>query len=99
MGTIDFFKEGLKNIKTVGTISRSSKSLCKGAIKHVNFEEADLIVELGAGDGVITEHILKNMKKDAKLLAFEVNENFCQICKSIILHKPISNANHMISYL
>ena len=83
MGTIDFLKEGLKNIKTVGTISRSSKSLCKGAIKHVNFDEANLIVELGAGDGVITEHILKNMKEDAKLLAFEVNENFCQILKDI----------------
>ena len=43
--------------------------------KVVGEKEIDL-VELGAGDGVITEHILKHMKKDAKLLSFEVNEKF-----------------------
>lgn len=78
MKKIDFFKESIRNIKTVGTITRSSKFLCKGMIKPVDFENADVIVELGAGDGVITEHILRSMKKDSKLLAFEVNELFCE---------------------
>ncbi len=77
MKKIDFFKESIKNIKSVGTITRSSKFLCKGMIKPVDFEKADVIVELGAGDGVITKHILRHMKDDAKLLSFEVNEIFC----------------------
>lgn len=47
-------------------------------IKPVDFENATLIVELGAGDGVITKHILKKMRPDAKLLVFEVNQKFCQ---------------------
>lgn len=83
MTYLDFFREGVKNLKTVGTITRSSRFLCKGAIKHINFAQADMIVELGAGDGVITEHILEYMRKDARLLAFEVNGNFCDTLREI----------------
>ncbi len=52
-------------------------------VKHVNYKEATFIVELGAGDGVITKHILKNMKADAKLLSFEVNPEFCKRLRAI----------------
>ncbi|MEL7021449.1 MAG: methyltransferase [Bacteroidota bacterium] len=81
MTKIEFLREGIKNIKTVGTISRSSKYLCKGMVKHVDFSSAKTIVELGAGDGVITQHILKHMRPDAQLLAFEVNHKFCDLMR------------------
>lgn len=83
MKRIDFFREGLRNLQTVGTITRSSRHLCKGMVKHVDFQKAKLIVELGAGDGVITRHILANMRPDAKLLAFEVNAKFCDQMREI----------------
>lgn len=82
MGTIKFFRESVKNLKTVGTITRSSKYLCKGMIKPVDFSTAKVIVELGAGDGVVTAHILKAMAPDAKLLAFELNHKFCEQMRS-----------------
>lgn len=77
MGKIKFFKESIKNLKTVGTITRSSKYLCKAMIKPIDFSKAKVIVELGAGDGVVTSHILSAMEPDAKLLAFELNAKFC----------------------
>ena len=83
MKSIEFLREGLKNLKTVGTVARSSKHLCKGMIKHVDFQDARLIVELGAGDGVITKHILRSMHPDAKLLAFEVHPKFCDSLRKI----------------
>ncbi|MCB0587408.1 MAG: methyltransferase [Phaeodactylibacter sp.] len=83
MKSIEFLREGLKNLKTVGTVARSSRHLCKGMIKHVNFQDARLIVELGAGDGVITKHILKSMHPDATLLAFEVHPKFCESLRKI----------------
>ncbi len=83
MKTIEFLREGLRNLKTVGTVARSSRHLCKGMIKHVNFNDARLIVELGAGDGVITKHILRQMHPDARLLAFEVHPRFCQSLRRI----------------
>lgn len=83
MGTIKFFKESVKNLKTVGTITRSSKYLCKGMIKPVDFTKANVIVELGAGDGVVTKHILAEMKPDAILLCFELNPKFCDKIREI----------------
>lgn len=83
MQTIKFIRESIKNLKTVGTLTRSSKYLCKGMIKPVDFQKAELIVELGAGDGVITKHILKSMNPDCKLMIFEVNENFSKHLRKI----------------
>lgn len=83
MKRLDFLVEGLKDLKTMGTVTRSSRSLCRNMIKHVDFKHADLIVELGAGDGVITRFILNEMKPDAKLLVFEVNARFCDILRDI----------------
>lgn len=80
---MSFFGESIRNLKTVGTFTRSSHQLCRGAIKHVNFETAQFIVELGAGDGVITEHILNRLRPDARLIIFEVNPKFCKILRDI----------------
>lgn len=81
MGTIGFFKESIKNIKTTGTITRSSRFLCKDMVSHVDFDNAKSIVELGAGDGVITKHILRAMRPEAELLSFEILDE---------LYKPLS---------
>jgi phospholipid N-methyltransferase len=81
MNKIAFLRESLKNIKTVGTVTRSSKFLCKEMIEPVDFKKADVIVELGAGDGVVTEHILNRMKPGAKLFSFEVSEAFCDLLR------------------
>ncbi|NUO00778.1 MAG: methyltransferase [Saprospiraceae bacterium] len=86
MKHLDFFKEGIRNIRTTGTITRSSRFLCREMIRPVDFEKAKIIVELGAGDGVITRHILKNMKQDALLISFEINDKFCEILRNI--HDP-----------
>lgn len=83
MKHLDFFKEGIRNIRTTGTITRSSRFLCREMIRPLNFEKAKIIVELGAGDGVITRQILSRMSKDAKLISFEVNEKFCEVLRNI----------------
>ncbi len=83
MSRIKFLREGFKDMKTTGAVTRSSKALCQGMIKPVDFTNARLIIELGAGDGVITKHILKSMHKDCKLISFEVNPRFCAKLKEI----------------
>lgn len=74
MDRMSFFRESIKNIKTTGTIIRSSRYLCKTMIRPVDFQKAKCIVELGAGDGVVTQHILDEMKSDAILFSFEILE-------------------------
>ena len=84
MSALQFFLEGIKNIRTVGTISRSSQFVSKTMIKHVDFNKSKCIVEMGAGDGPITKHILNAMKPGTKLLAFEVNPLLCELLRKRI---------------
>jgi phospholipid N-methyltransferase len=73
-----FLLESLKNLKTVGTVTRSSPFLCKEIIKEISWTEDMILLELGAGDGVITQYILKKMSAGSRLYALEVNEEFCK---------------------
>lgn len=77
MTRVKFLRESLKNLKSVGTLTRSSSALSKEMIKPVDFSNAKVIVELGAGDGAITKHILSQMGQDTKLYAFELHGPFC----------------------
>lgn len=84
MNKLKFFSESLKNLRTIGTFTRSSKFACEKMVSYVDFENSKVIVELGAGDGVITKHIVEKMRKDAILLTFEVNEEFCKTIRNEI---------------
>jgi phospholipid N-methyltransferase len=75
---LQFLRQGLKDIKTVGTFLRTAKNVSKSMVKHAAVSECNTILELGAGDGAITKYILKDLKADAKLIIFEVNPTFCE---------------------
>ncbi|MBB4079684.1 phospholipid N-methyltransferase [Lewinella aquimaris] len=83
MSTFSFLLEGLRNIGTTGTITRSGTALCQAAIDRIDFTSARTIVELGAGDGVITRHILDRLHPDGKVIAFEVSEDLCNDMRAI----------------
>ncbi|WP_236975409.1 class I SAM-dependent methyltransferase [Membranihabitans maritimus] len=83
MNRFKFLKEGLRNIKTVGTVTRSSRYLCDKMINHSRIHKARYIMELGAGDGVLTRRILDRMPDNCKLVSFEINEKFVDILNSI----------------
>lgn len=77
MSGIKFFMESLKNLKTVGTVTRTSSYVSKVITDLLDFKNIRVLVELGAGDGAITKHLLNKMHPDAKLFSFEVNHEFC----------------------
>ncbi len=102
MNAISFLRESLRNFKTVGTVTQSSPALCKGAIKQVDFVEARHLIELGAGDGVITKHILAAMHPEARLMAFEVNPLFCAQLRALDDERLVvveDSAEHMKRHL
>ncbi|MEO0734564.1 MAG: methyltransferase domain-containing protein, partial [Bacteroidota bacterium] len=83
MSTFSFLLEGLRNLRTTGTLTRSSPALCRAAIDRIDFTTARTIVELGAGDGVITEYILERLHPEGKVIAFEVSPELCADMRSI----------------
>lgn len=76
LNRIKFFQEALKNIKTLGTVTPSSRFLSKKMLRKIDFANADVIVELGPGNGAITKFILENLSSKTKLICFEINDNF-----------------------
>ena len=83
MSTFSFLVEGLRNLRTTGTLTRSSPALCEAAVDRIDYDNTTFIVELGAGDGVITRHLLDRLPAHAKVIAFEVSEDLCDDMRAI----------------
>ena len=66
----------IRNIRTTGMISPSSRRLIKSLLAPINFESARCIIELGPGNGCITRRLLELMHEDAILICLEVNNDF-----------------------
>lgn len=63
-------------MRTSGTITPSSRFLASKMLNKIDFSQADLIVELGPGNGKITKKILSKLHPNAKLICFEINDHF-----------------------
>jgi len=72
----NFIKQFWKDRQMVGAVSPSTRFLGEKMVENVDFDKARLIVELGPGTGVFTDIIIQRMHPEAKLLVFELNDNF-----------------------
>jgi phospholipid N-methyltransferase len=79
-----FIRQFWKEKKMIGAMVPSSRFLALKMVKVINFESAKVIVELGPGTGVFTEKLLEKMSPDARLIAFELNDDFHNILKNKI---------------
>lgn len=79
----DYLQEFLSDPRKTGTIAPSSPSLCRAMSDAVDWNRCNNIAELGAGDGVLTRHLLQRMRPEARLLAFETNKRFHAKLQSI----------------
>lgn len=73
---LQFLRTSLRNLRTTGSVTPSSPYLCRRLAQTIDTERPAAIAELGAGDGVITQHILQRMHRESQLLAFEINPEF-----------------------
>ena len=76
--------------------------MCRKMSQFIDSQDDLIIVELGAGDGVITSFILEKMSPDAKLYVFEINTELCAVISKIKDPRMIlvnDSAEHMESYL
>lgn len=100
---LDFLRLSVKNLRTIGSISRSSPSLCRQIAKSAQVQNAKVVVEMGAGDGAVTHHLLECLPPDALLLVFEVNEDFVAMLRATFqdprLHIIHDSALHAPKYL
>ena len=71
-----FSWSGLKRHGMVGSVAPSSPWLTREICRRIDYPNARLVVEFGPGSGVFTREILKRLRPDARLVAFELNDEF-----------------------
>ena len=65
----------------LGSLIPSSRFLIKQLLRDVRWNDVKVIVEYGPGVGTISGEILKRMRPDAKLVVFEINDDFVRVLK------------------
>src|SRR2546423_374103 len=66
----------------VGWMLPSSRWVVQDVLDEVEWDNAGLIIEYGPGLGTFTRELLQRMRPDAKLLALEINPEFCKFLKT-----------------
>ncbi|SDX22979.1 Phospholipid N-methyltransferase [Marininema mesophilum] len=75
--SLEFLKGFLRAPRQVGSIIPSSPFLVRSMLNVVDREKMDTVVELGAGTGVITKSLIRQLSSDAQLYIFEKDPRLC----------------------
>jgi phospholipid N-methyltransferase len=73
-----FAKNFVKHPGMIGWFLPSSRFVVDEVLSQINWPSARVIVEYGPGLGTFTREILRRMRPDATLIAFETNDEFYQ---------------------
>lgn len=73
-----FLKEFIKENKTVGSLTPSSRFLAAKMLEKIDFSQLNVIIELGPGTGVFTRKIVEKLPENVLFLVFELNKEFCE---------------------
>jgi phospholipid N-methyltransferase len=71
-----FFQQAIANIKQTGSFIPSSDFLATKMVDKIDFDKDLNILELGAGEGIFTRHILSKMTIESNLTSCEINSSF-----------------------
>lgn len=99
----NFRKQFWKDKKMVGAMAPSSKYLAQKMMQNIDFNSAEVIIELGPGTGVFTDEIIEKMSETAHLLVFELNDLFFERLEKRIDHPRVhiihDSAEHIERYI
>ena len=88
---MNFIKQFLLHPTEVGSLIPSSKTLSKSIVNIPNLKTKNCVVELGTGNGVVTQEIIKNLHSKTIFFGIEINEKFVEETKK---NCPDTNIYH-----
>jgi phospholipid N-methyltransferase len=102
-GTLSYIKNFLKD-QDVAAIAPSSSFLVRRVCKWIDFDEDQVIVEYGPGNGVFSEFMLERMTDDSILLLIESNPDFVETLEAMTADDPRAlvvedRAEHVVDLL
>lgn len=72
---MDYVRQFVSSPRTFGSLAPSSPWLCNRMAGLATWQQANVIAELGAGDGVLTRKLLDRLAPGATLDAYEINSD------------------------
>jgi len=97
-----FVREFLKNPGRVGAVAPSSSALAAEITKQAGVQQAQTIIEFGAGTGSFTSQILRQKRPDSFFAAFEINPRLArgltnQFPDALILNDSAENTPQLLN--
>ncbi len=99
-----FAKNFVKHPKMLGSVIPSSRFLIDKLLAPVDWANARLFVEYGPGIGNISAEVLRRMHPEAKLVLFELNDDFAGFLKTafrdprlIVLHRSAADVGRVLA--
>lgn len=74
----NFFRNPLRNASVIPSSKASSKAMLKG----IDFNRVSVVVELGPGNGVFTQEIIKTVTADTKIIVFELEPTYINLLQN-----------------
>ena len=74
-----FFRSFLANPRQVGAVLPTSRWAVRDMLDMADLPQASLVAEIGAGTGAYTGEILKQLRHDARFLAFEIDPELAAV--------------------
>ena len=88
---MNFIKQFLLHPTEVGSIIPSSKTLSKSIVNIPDFTTKKCVVEIGTGNGVVTQEIIKILPAKTIFFGVEINRKFVEETKK---NCPTTNIYH-----
>lgn len=80
-GPLLFARKFLRDGTRVASFAPSSRVLAKAMIEHVDPHRPQVIIELGAGTGAVTEFAARKMHPESRLIAIEIDPQFAELLR------------------
>ena len=77
-----FFAKFLRHGTKIASLAPSSPWLSRATVRNVDWDNARVLVELGAGTGPITRVIAERARPDCKVIALERDRDFAEILRA-----------------
>ena len=104
--TLLFARTFFTSPKKLGSAIPSSRFLVEAVTEAAHLEDAKVVVEYGPGVGTITRHLLKHMRRDAVLVAIEMERGLYDHLKKTVrdprlrvVHGSAADVRHILNRL
>ena len=84
MSLATFAQQALADFPATAAIAPSSRFLARAMVQPLPLSDAEIVVELGPGTGVMTRLLLDLIPPNAHVLAFEINPSFVDYLRNEI---------------